>query len=157
MFQDVLLFELFQRTLPNPFLCPFKSIEKRKSRKIPKKSRKNPEKIPKNAYCALTAPGGQYAFLRTSQQPISVLHDLKTSLDVYNNSSFLHIVAIDILMGKPIIPRETNETYNHTRINQNFKFWALKFILKYITILPDHSRNLISYMSLSMFLFLTCE
>ena len=48
MFQDVLLFELFQRTLPNPFLFSFKSTLKF--------SRQNLQ-VRKKAYCPRTAPG----------------------------------------------------------------------------------------------------
>ena len=96
MFQDVLLFELFQLTLPNPFLFSLKSTQKF--------SRQNLQ-IRKKAYCPGTAPGTtsypvyfSYVSMReypgyetsqqpiqtsqpiwTSQQPISLRHDLKTS------------------------------------------------------------------------------
>ena len=71
MFQDVLLVELFQRTLPNPFLFSFKSTKKC--------SRQNLQ-VRKKAYCPLTALGEDNTlFFWTSQQPISVHHDLKIS------------------------------------------------------------------------------
>ena len=69
MLQDVLLFELFQRTLPNPFSFSFKSTYKF--------SHQN-QQVRKKAYCPRTAPGGEYTFFQTSQQPIRVRHDLKT-------------------------------------------------------------------------------
>ena len=70
MFQDVLLFEHFQRTLPNPFLFSFKSTQKF--------SRQNLQ-VRKKAYSPLTAPGRATRFFLTSQQPISQRRELKTS------------------------------------------------------------------------------
>ena len=70
IFQDVLLFELFQETYLILFyfhLTQFKNIPAKtyRSGKLTKR------------------PAEQYAFLRTSQQPISVCHGLKTS-SAYN-------------------------------------------------------------------------
>ena len=66
MFQDVLLFELFQRTYL--ILNQLRIL-----------SRQN---VPgrKNMHCPLTAPRGQYAFSAPLvQQPVSLRHELKTN------------------------------------------------------------------------------
>ena len=75
MFQDMLLFELFQRTLPNPRLFLFKSTQKFSRQNLPVRIK---------AYCPLTTSKVQYAFFQTSQQPISV-PDKKTSSAIYYN------------------------------------------------------------------------
>ena len=59
MFQDVLLFELLQRTLPNPFLFSFKSTKTI--------SRQNLQ-VRKKAYYPRTAPGRAIRFLPLSNQ-----------------------------------------------------------------------------------------
>ena len=66
MFQDVLLFELFQRTYL--ILNQLRIL-----------SRQNvPDR--KNMHCPLTAPRGQYAFSAPLvQQPVSLRHELKTN------------------------------------------------------------------------------
>ena len=70
MFQDVLLFELFQQTLPNPFLFSFIN----QLRNVPAKTYTSVQK-----HIALAQrSGGQYDIFLSSQQPISVRHELKT-------------------------------------------------------------------------------
>ena len=70
MFQDVLLFKLSNEHYLILLLFLFKSTQKCSRQNFP---------VQEKAYCPLTAPGAQYVFSRTSQQPISVRHDLKTS------------------------------------------------------------------------------
>ena len=72
MFQDALLFKLFQRTLPHPFLFSFKSTFRTLNQIFALARRRQ---------------AGQYAFFRTSRQPITVRHDLKTT-QPYNGYIF---------------------------------------------------------------------
>ena len=70
MFQAVLLFELFQRTYLIPFYFHINQL-----RNFPAKTYSSEKK----RIVLAQRQGGQYAFFRTSQQPISVRHELKTS------------------------------------------------------------------------------
>ena len=92
MFQDVLLFELFQRTLPNPLLFSFKSTQKF--------SRQNLS-VRKKAYCPLTVLGRQYTFFQTSQQPISMHHNLKTSLKPLTFELVFLILLLCLTLSHP--------------------------------------------------------
>ena len=70
MSQDVLLVEPFHPTYLNLFYFKLNQL-----RDFPGKTYRGSEKS-----VLLSAPGGQYTFFRTTQQPISVRHDLKSKL-----------------------------------------------------------------------------
>ena len=70
MFQDVLLFELFQRTYLIPFYFHINQL-----RNFPAKTYGSVKK----RIAQRTEGNTQYAFSWTSRQPISVRHELKTS------------------------------------------------------------------------------